>query len=370
MACLIPLSLNAKCQERRYNGGMLKRLEAGSQLYQPKSTNQPQSEQEDKETLGIMRPIPRTRMEWKAALGDIRRDYMNRRFRECSTRCHDILHHKDELETTHPVHLVYLRFYAATALEMQAHAIHHSSPFRTALLKQAYDHLSAASKLAKQADEDTSRPTSRFPSRFSSLHSSAGSNSSGSTVSTRRSSPAPSLSSIDEGVMKPSQPPRPKKRVAFCDEPMMEPIIRPDSPTLGFDEWLGRSSPEPVYPESILKNARPSLPTIISAPLESASPDPSEAEDIDPFFHTRSIHRFCTILSSIRRQVTAHMTTLEIEIAACHIPSVPAHTNHELKALDARARIERLRACGWKRARFDAQRYERLRENALADMAG
>jgi hypothetical protein len=160
------------------------------------------------------------------------------------------------------------------------------------------------------------------------------------------------------------KPPRPKKRVAFCDEPLMEPVIRPDSPTLGFDEWLGRSSPEPVYPESILKSVKSSAP----ADLEPSSPNPSEIEDMDPFFRTRSIHRFCTIISSIHRQIASHLTTLDIEIAACQVPSAPSFTSQEMRALDVKARIERLRACGWKRVRFDAQRYERLREDALADM--
>ncbi|TWU76817.1 hypothetical protein ED733_005757 [Metarhizium rileyi] len=310
-----------------------------------------------------MSPVPRNRTEWRVALGEIKRDYMNRRFTQCSKRCHHILDQEDKLDKTHPVHLVYLRFYAATALEMQAQAIHHSSPSRTILLKQAYEHLSLASKLAEQADDDMNRPTSRYSSPFSSLHSP-----SGSTVSTRMSSPAPSLGSIDEAAFKPSEPSRPKKRVAFCDELTMEPIIRPDSPTLGFDEWLGRSSPEPIYPESILKSAKTSPRMSSPVPTAYASPSMDEAENNDPFFHARSIHRFCTLLDSIRRQITSHMTTLDIEIAACQIPSVPAHTTHELKALDIKARIERLRAQGWKRARFDARRYERLTENALADL--
>ncbi|KHN96251.1 uncharacterized protein MAM_05837 [Metarhizium album ARSEF 1941] len=322
-----------------------------------------------------MTSVPRTCTEWKAALAEIKRDYMGRRFRECSTRCREILLHTDELDQANPVYLVYLHFYAATALEVQALTIHHSSPSRAALLKQAYDHLSTASKLAKHADEDMSRPTSRFSSALSGLHSPglhspAGSDSSASTAFTTRSSTTASVCSVDEVALKPCPTPRPKKRVAFCDKPMVEPIIRPDSPTLGFDEWLGRSSPEPVYPESILKSVKPSLSVVVSAPLAPASPSLGDVEDVDPFFYTRSIHRFCTILSSIRRQITAHMTTLELEISACRIPTVPAHSNRELKALDVKARIERLRACGWKRTRFDAQRYERLTENALADMVG
>ncbi|GAB0131662.1 hypothetical protein EsDP_00000124 [Epichloe bromicola] len=269
----------------------------------------------------------------------------------------------------HPVHLVYLRFYAATALEMQARAIHHSSPFRTTLLEQAYDHYSSAFDLASQADQEISRPSSRI-NTFSRLRSAHGSNVSGSTASTRMSSPVPSLGSLDGTFQSPPK----KKKVAFCDELMTEPIIRPDSPTLGFDEWLGRSSPEPVFPESILKSVKHTpMPTpITTAPIlvedVLSSPDLSEAEDMDPFFQTRSIHRFCTILSSIRRQITSHMTTLDIEIAACQIPTAPVHTNQEMRALDIKARIERLRASGWKRARFDVQRYETLRENALADM--
>ncbi|KAK2598988.1 hypothetical protein QQS21_005522 [Conoideocrella luteorostrata] len=315
-------------------------------------------------------------MEWNLTLGEIKREYVNKRFRQCSTRCREILDRSNDLVQVHPVHLVYLRFYAATALEMQARAIHHSSPNRTVLLKQAYEHYRIASDLAKQADLDIAQPSSRINTPFySGLHSCSGSNASNasrSTTSTRMSSPAPSLSSLDE-AFKPSLPARKKKRVAFCDEPLVEPIIRPDSPTLGFDEWLGRSSPEPVFPESILKSVKPApapapAPTAISVEDALSTPDLSEPEDIDPFFHTRSIHRFCTILSSIRRQITSHMTTLDIEIAACQIPTVPAFANPEMKALDVKARIERLRACGWKRARFDAQRYETLRENALADM--
>jgi hypothetical protein len=37
---------------------------------------------------------------------------------------------------------------------------------------------------------------------------------------------------------------------------------------------------------------------------------------------------------------------------------------------ELQARIERLRAQGWERKRFDARRYAELRESASADMAG
>ena len=313
-------------------------------------------------------PAPRSSAEWKAALGTIKREYMNRRFRQCSLRCQEILDNKSQLvsseprattsgvqlpqantvqTTAHPVHLVYLRFYAATSLEMQGRAMHHSSPHRANFLKQAYEHYAAASELAKRADERMARPGSSessedFYSAASGLSSAA---------STRMSSPTPSAVSVADSVPK-------KKKVAFREDPVAEPIIRPDSPTLGFDEWLGRSSPEPVLPESILKKA-------VVAP----EPEPQETVvDVDPFFHARAVHRYCDILDSIRRQISSHMTTLDIEIAACRIPTTSTASNPELRSLDLRARIERLRAAGWRRPRFDVHRYEQLREDAMADM--
>lgn len=249
---------------------------------------------------------------------------------------------------------------------MQARAVHHSSPHRVGMFEQAQTHYRIASDLAKQADEAVSRPCSRNFSPIPSFHSSAGSDvSRSSPSSTRMSSPAPSLGSIDENA-KPVV--KPKKRVAFRDVPITEPMIRPDSPTLGFDDWVGRSSPEPLYPESILKH-EDKTPTQADVPTP-ATPEliQDEEEPADPFFHARSIHRFSTVLSSIKRQISSHLAILDIEIAACRHPAPATPTNDELRSLEMSARVERLRANGWQRPRFDVRRYETLRENALADL--
>lgn len=267
---------------------------------------------------------------------------------------------------------------------MQARAMHHTSPCRTTLLKRAFDHYTTASELAQQADRDMSRPRFTRPSH----HGASDSDVSHSTASTRMSSPVPSLSSVEGArlstttTLKRSHhgpPPRPKKKkVAFCENPVVapvaEPIIRPDSPTLGFDEWLGRSSPELVYPEPILKSATraakaPHAAVHTPAPSSPVLSEPESEEDIDMFFPARTVHRYCSILSSIQRQITCHLTTLDIEIAACQVPTAPAlSSNREMRDLDLQARIQRLKASGWNRPRFDAMRYETLRENAMADM--
>ena len=269
---------------------------------------------------------------------------------------------KDKVQ---PAYLVYLRFYAATALEMQARDVHHSSPHRVVMFEQAQVHYRIASDLAKQADEAVSRPACRNFSPIS-FHSSADSELSLlSPSSTRMSSPAPSLSSIEDNA-KPAA--KPKKRVAFRDAPIAEPMIRPDSPTLGFDDWVGRSSPEPLYPESILKreDKTPTQADVLTAPTPDLIQD--EEEPADPFFLVRSIHRYSTVLSSIKRQITSHLAILDIEIAACRLPPPPTPANDELRALELSARVERLRTNGWRRPRFDVRRYETLRESALAEL--
>ncbi|QUC19676.1 uncharacterized protein UV8b_03917 [Ustilaginoidea virens] len=393
MACLIPLSLSTECQGKRYSlfpsadQEGPRRFNGASSTPQPQNAPRariqpqprqqsqpqrlPQQQQKQQEARGDLKSAPRGIAHWKLTLRDIKREYINGHFRRCTTHCHQILENDDKLCKANPVHLLYLHFYAAASLEMQARAIHQSSPHRASLLRQSYVHYSAASDAAKQAEGSTSRVPPRLVTSFSSLHSASESSASGSTVSTRMSSPAPSLGSAED-VFKPHPRTSPcaskKKKVSFCDQLIFEPIIRPDSPTLGFDECLRRSSLEPVYPESILKNAQPTPPAAFLVEDLPLGPEPGEPDDADPFYHARSIHRFCTILSSIRRQITSHMTTLDIEMAACRIPSTLTPISEEMRNLDIKARIERLRACGWNRPRFDAKRYETLRENALADM--
>jgi hypothetical protein len=154
-----------------------------------------------------------------------------------------------------------------------------------------------------------------------------------------------------------------KKRVTFSDEP----IIRPDSPTLGFDDWLGRSSPDPV-PE----------PTLVPEVVEE-EPAPMKVDhDVDDalFLRERSVHRYCSVLSALRSQVTSHLDSVEGQLSKPSGETLPSgrltpeitSDNNELRSLELRARIERLRQNGWQRKRFDPTRYEALREQVLAEL--
>lgn len=298
-------------------------------------------------------------------------------------RCQEILDNMKDSHKPETACLVYLRFYAASALELQVRSLHHTSPYRMKLLLQARDHYRAASDLAKE-DEATKR---RPPSRSSSRHTPFGSDASFSTISSR-SSASLSISSLDSCLKSPGSRPKQKKRVAFCDVPSYEPLhestfepfIRPDSPTLGFDDddWCVRQ-PTPEPPALYSAPLRPSsgksqfpLPSPTNSEFSSIQDDDDNYFDTptaaDSFLHARSVHHYCTVLASLQRQITSHLEWLERDLAAAENPQPPQILSEEMRSLELRSRIERLRANGWKRQRFDYRKYEALRERALEDI--
>ncbi|PTB65339.1 hypothetical protein BBK36DRAFT_1204990 [Trichoderma citrinoviride] len=319
------------------------------------------------------KPIPSTPEQWKRALGDVKRDFVNRKYRQCSVRCHEFLEGINDSNKPETACLIYIRFYAASALEMQVRSLQPNSPYRSKLLYQARDHYRIAARLSRE-DEAAKRR----------------SDASISTVSTRISSPSLSISSLDSCLKSPYGRTKPKKRVAFCDVPSYEPspepsyessyepIVRPDSPTLGFDDDWGVRVPTPEPP------------ALYSQPLRFGSgrsqfplPSPTNSEfsvvqddekyydtptAADSFLHARSVHHYCTVLSGLQRQIASHLEWLERDIAAAENSKSTPLLNEEMRALELQTRIERLRANGWKRQRFDFRKYEALRESALADI--
>jgi hypothetical protein len=159
--------------------------------------------------------------------------------------------------------------------------------------------------------------------------------------------------------------------VTFSD--LQEPVIRPDSPTLGFDDWLGRPSPD--------------LPSILSsktakAPVTPTAEHPEETKeeqglDDAVFLREQCVSRYCAVLSSLREQLTAHLASIESELSK---PSAEERlsgrstpdclgNSDELRVLEIRSRIERLKQNGWQRKRFDVTRYETLRESVMAELS-
>ncbi|KAI0175776.1 hypothetical protein GGR52DRAFT_329815 [Hypoxylon sp. FL1284] len=391
--------------------------------------------------------IPFTSSEWKNAIDEVKRKYTNRKYRTCSARCCEVLDNLKNPSAVEPLYLIYLHFYAASSFELCARPLSCSSNYRTRLLRDAQAHYKKAEALIQSTEESMIRRTrSASSSSTASSIPSPGLSSSSTTFSSRRTS----VCSAEDGVepKATSKPPvKAKKKVSFSGlndliEFQPEPYIRPDSPTLGWDDdILSQNSDDsfPMFRPVVYKPKRsriiepatvpgelPESPlgtTILPMPdnqqLANESSILDDRLDLDPFLQARSINRITAQLSALRSQVSWHRDGIEALLTApddtpatpklptdipfhhqfptpphvgCAdvLPSVPrsellssdkmdSYTLDSPKAIDRPAsirrsddalqqRIERLRAGGWQRKRFDSRRYEALREQVLGEL--
>lgn len=336
--------------------------------------------------------LPYTASEWNAAVAEVKRHYINRKYRLCSSRCAEIIDNIKPDAHVEPAYLMYLNFYAASSAEMLARPLSPSSPYRVRLLHQARQSYGRADTLIQEADDSVcrlSRPSSAATTSSSSSSCSGSLHSPSSSISSRTST-EPSFDEPLAPALKPRGHVRApsKKRVTFCDEP----VIRPDSPTLGFDDLAlrcpSRQADSGVYvPVTLQPAAAPPRPRHArQSSLRSLAPTPElPVDDLDDdltFLRARSIHRYSSLLASLRAQIASHLSAIDADLAAADaaparmsfsLPSraaspAPVAADGEPRSLDIQARIERLRASGWQRKRFDPRRYEHLREAALAEL--
>ena len=264
--------------------------------------------------------------------------------------------------TAEAVHLVYLHFYAANSLEMQVRSLHQASTYRESLLDCARDHYRRASVLAEAEGQIAARALYPRSNSVTSTHSSMPSLSS--SRSSRASSPA--LSAADD--LDYGRPRQVVKQVRFkmtpeiVQEPL-EPFIRPDSPTLGSDDMFGLSSPDEIEADTPLLELFPKAP--------SQSPEPQFAASAPVVDEVRE-----DIMEATRQRYAACLAALHHQIVTVHLPAIahessvgpPPPSNSAMRAMEAQARIQRLKSQGWRRKRFDSAKYESLREAALADL--
>ncbi|KAI2613980.1 uncharacterized protein GGS25DRAFT_28324 [Hypoxylon fragiforme] len=412
--------------------------------------------------------IPSTSVEWKKAVDEVKRKYLNRKYRACSARCCEILDNVKDTSTVEPVYLIYIHFYAASSFELCARPLSSSSTYRTRLLRDAQTHYNKAEALIQNTEEGmTRRKRSGSISSTTSSPQSPGLSPSvrSSISSTTLSSPRTSVCSTDDGNLSKSMHKagvKAKKKVSFSGlndliEFQPEPYIRPDSPTLGWeDDFFPQqcNTSIPIFP--VPKN-KPimSLPMMgseespepqpevtdhaITKDHQSAAEEPNPSEDkfdLDAFLQTRSRNKISAQLSALRSQVCFHRdgidallaepedeppatpalpinldistpstpvdfipprliraNTLPIEAesdpATPGTPSSlrgsfasllgldspraiirPASVASNVRCTDEglKQRIERLRAGGWQRKRFDNRRYEALREQVLCEL--
>ncbi|VBB72396.1 Putative protein of unknown function [Podospora comata] len=334
--------------------------------------------------------IPYSSAEWRKAIAEIKRHHIEKRYRACSARCVEILNAIKGKSQVEPVYLIYLHFYAATSLEILARPLP-SSSHRTDTLQQARNHFNRASALINAAEESVvskARSSSSMSSRGSSCHSPS------SSISSSRAwtpeTPTESVSSCEDSCSRDISPKRVKK-VSFSlpkEEPIQinipEPMIRPDSPTLGFDDFyfsspvLSQKLPDlPVSPkfqerfqevEYPLHTIHESEDEHDDSSLASPSSVTSEEGDENAYMISQTVDRCCEHLSGLRKQLNRHSANVDQWLRSPNLASAArARANSEVE--DKQARIERLRKMNWERTRFDPTRYEELCEEVMAELS-
>ena len=194
------------------------------------------------------------------------------------------------------------------------------------------------------------------------------------------STPAPDTADESEAAPAARSLSKPwRKQVAFENVATIigeeKPMIRPDSPTLGMvgpPGWPVTAPDDDVPPLELVpgQGKNDAVEEVEKDQHSVINEEAEEAEETgdtepNPFERTRNLHRYASALAAVHRQITTvHLPASEVLSSA--VPPPPS--NDEMRAIELRTRIARLKAEGWPRRRFDAARYEALREAALADL--
>ena len=130
----------------------------------------------------------------------------------------------------------------------------------------------------------------------------------------------------------------------------------------------------------------PSQPDRISTSRMHASlpplPTGAESETLSAYLLAQSVSRYRTHLASLSEQLQYHISSIHAQIGQLsatrrarrgNAPDVFAEEEvevdgvgrEEMKRVEMRERIRRLKESGWKRERFDGERYRVLCEKAL-----
>ncbi|KAI0200301.1 hypothetical protein F4808DRAFT_165704 [Astrocystis sublimbata] len=289
---------------------------------------------------------PANAKEWKKAIQEVKRKYQARKYLSCSMQCCEILESLSDTSSIEPLHIIYLHFYAASSFEWCARPLSCSSAYRTQLLDRAKEHYAEAESRV-MATEWNMAERARSPSSMSTTSlSSPGLSSDASTPS---SSPRTSISSLDDDTpTKPVRPVRtkPKKSVSFSNLPEFlefqpEPYIRPDSPTLGWEDYSFSAPPPPrerepcsaispttIIPSSIIKRRAESPRRVSRATTPEVEPDSRSRTregqyqersntpsnhifDLESFLQTRNLNRLRDQMSALREQISRHRSAVE-----------------------------------------------------------
>ncbi|PQE31326.1 hypothetical protein CJF32_00001926 [Rutstroemia sp. NJR-2017a WRK4] len=308
--------------------------------------------------------FPYTQEEWRFVMEQVKRLYVDREYKQCAARCKQIL---DSIKDP-----------------ITASSLHNNAPQKLSILQDALAYYQKAESYIPFAEIPTT-PHSRAGSRSSSTSSSVRSSvdsvfssalSSASTADTL----SPLISSCSPFYEEDERTPSRKRTVSVSSAMSARSDITSDDPL----------KPAPLrVRKKVSFSTQP--PTLITS--DSCTPPPPQETPFPAhlFALTRSLTNYTLTLSSLASQIHYHTTHIQALIDAIlglrksrrsnppsFAPSLFNSSSEDLslankelrKKKEIRERVQRLKAQGWPRRRWDAERYERLREKAEREMSG
>lgn len=311
---------------------------------------------------------PETFQQWKRALEQVNILYLRGQWKQCSTRCHQLL--LEAKTQPHPLHATYLHFYSAVSSEATARSTHNLSPVKVHLLEQVKASYQAAASSLPQADfgpeyHDQSDADTR--STCSTL-SDEGSGCWTDRVSSQHEHPNPDTSSPSS--LHSDESPQ------ACTELRPSPLSIRKTSTFR-DKFTESGDDE----HSVSPRMRPQTPPeqrcASTAQSESRTTSITFSTSVDSWLQARSYERYNKRLAAFAEVIAEHISTVDLLIQKTQaVQSARYFTkrlassgeDEELRAANLRFRIARLKASGWKMERFAPERYQELCARALAEL--
>ncbi|KAL2064777.1 hypothetical protein VTL71DRAFT_3916 [Oculimacula yallundae] len=365
--------------------------------------------------------LPYTQAEWSVVMEEVRMLYSKGQYKHCALRCKQILDGIKDPYGVHPLYSIYLSFFAASSLEMTAATLRNHSSTKLPLFQESLAFYQKAQSFIEYATF-SSDPNIAFATRQISVYGHA---SHSSTSSSIRSSVDSVFSQASASSMYSAS------SSCYGDSPTFEenPLKRSASNSSSSEESDGSSfrrsgrfqrkkkvsfslqlptldsetsfeispnstpnSTSTILPDSsTLLDAFPAPPCRSTDTSPSRSPRSSSASvnnDLSTFLLTRSIKRYRSHLTSLQAQLNFHISSIHSQISSLSDARRPRRSNtyefpvrrsedgsaavggeeKENRRPELRERIERLKEQGWKRKRFDGERYRVLCETALVEI--
>ncbi|KAH7364541.1 hypothetical protein BKA65DRAFT_546416 [Rhexocercosporidium sp. MPI-PUGE-AT-0058] len=372
--------------------------------------------------------LPYTQKEWAAVMEEVRMLYSKGQYKHCAMRCKQILDGIKDPYGVHPLYSIYLSFFAASSLEMTASTLHNNSSTKLPLFQESLAFYQKAESFVEYASF-SSDPNIAFATRQISMYGHASHSSISSSIrssvdsvfsqastssmysasssiygdsptfeeSSLKRSASNSSSEESEGSRRRSgRFQNRRKKVSFSLQ----------LPTLDSETSL-ELSPKSLNPNAAIANASSSIPdastlldafpappSVETSPCRGSASSPTKSprrESLSTFFHSQSVARYRKHLTSLKTQLGFHISSIHDQISSLSEVRRPRRSNtptqysfeageseekgrgvsgaeKESRRPELRERIEKLKESGWKRKRFDGERYRVLCEKALDEV--